>query len=545
MSLQGESFWEDEAQSFYQARNPFFLSGDNPFGIQDLQDRFVFLRYILDNDIHPPLYYAQLGLWSLLGISDWFMRSNSIFWGILTIAAVYYLAKQLPISPLVPLIAASLVALSPFHVEMSIELRMYSLIAFLAVASIIYLHRILNLATPSRWTWIAFTLINAGIYYAQGVGILWLLIPNLIYLGVAIEHWLRNRQLPSTWRLWLVSQGISLMVFIPWFAIKFRGGLGSAAGVAKYLKVPTLVELFATPGRLLFNNAASPSFPSPPLDTPGWILGLLALLTAGLIAAAIVSLRKDYKMLLLLSVPSIGGLFIFYGISAIAKPIFIIRALIFCLPFFAILVAIGLVYVGQLLEQAALKHSLSQVKVLLGYRLVGLVLLTIVAINFASIYQGVVTINRKQWQATGVLVAQQIQPQDVIALPRATMGSFMLYSPPIKREDYNGLLIQKLRSYWVKGAPKKNDTNYHQFLQANRLDYGKNVSWIIVTGATEPDRLIEDKWLDSRIWVMNSPDSDGGLKGGQPMEELMTRLEQIKKHQEQHDFYQVAISAYK
>lgn len=542
ISLQGESFWEDEAQSFYQARNPFFIGADNPFGLHDLVDRFVLLRYIVNNDIHPPFYYAQLGLWSLLGISDWFLRSNSILWGVLAIAAVYAFACKLSPSHLVAIIAASLVAFSPFHVEMSIELRMYSLISCLAVVSISCLHTILHQSRAGKRSWILFTVVNLLIVYSQGIGFLWLLLINLIYLGFLAEYWLQNRQVPPNLRSWVISQLLTVVAFSLWLAIKLKGGVSGVASVARYLKVPTPLELLGVPGKMLFNNTASSNFPAPPLTTPGWILTLLAVLSVTLIAVAIFSLRKNIRTLLLLTVPSLGGLLIIYLISVLGRPVFILRGIIFCLPFFALLVAIGLVYVSQRIPRLLPDRMNYATKIGIANGWLEIVLIAMIAVNAWGIYQGTVSDARKQWQEVGALVAQQIQPQDVILIPRSTMSSLMLYSPPINRQEYNGLLINQLRSYWLRDdfiQKTSAESGYQQFLQSKGLDYGQNVSWIIITPAVDADVLLANRRLEPRIWAITSPN-----KGGARMDQAIALLNQRKTRQAHYEFHQIAVTLY-
>ncbi len=95
-------------------------------------------------DIHPPGYYILLRGWLLLtgypaghadpsGIGLEFAAGFfSLFFGVLLIALVYALARCLA-DPRVALIAAALVALSPYNVWYSQEVRMYTLGAGLGV----------------------------------------------------------------------------------------------------------------------------------------------------------------------------------------------------------------------------------------------------------------------------------------------------------------------------------------------------------------------------------------------------------------------------
>ncbi len=120
----------------------------------------------------PPLWFwiTHVGL-RLFGNSDFTVRVPSAFFGILGIAAIYKLGAALFGDRRVGLVAACLLALSPTHVHYAREARFYTIVPFLGMLSIYFLHRGLRNATaspggtppPSREAarpWIAFTLVT-------------------------------------------------------------------------------------------------------------------------------------------------------------------------------------------------------------------------------------------------------------------------------------------------------------------------------------------------------------------------------------------------
>ena len=125
--LGADSLWYDETVSTY-------LAGSR---LLDL------LRHTA-GDIHPPGYYILLRGWLVLmgyptghadarGIGLEFAAAFlSLFFGVLLIALVYALARRVANHP-IGLIAALLVALSPYNVWYSQEVRMYTLGAALGV----------------------------------------------------------------------------------------------------------------------------------------------------------------------------------------------------------------------------------------------------------------------------------------------------------------------------------------------------------------------------------------------------------------------------
>ena len=89
-------------------------------------------------DVHPPLYFWSLWSWvQLFGESPWAMRSLSVLFGVLTVAAVYGLGTLIAGRRLGNL-AALLTALARFHVWWSQEMRMYVLAGLLGVLSLYF-----------------------------------------------------------------------------------------------------------------------------------------------------------------------------------------------------------------------------------------------------------------------------------------------------------------------------------------------------------------------------------------------------------------------
>ena len=90
------------------------------------------------SDIHPPLYFWLFHVWiRLTGISEFAIRSFSVFLGLITTAVVYVLTLRLSKKRLAASIALLLIALSPYHITWSQDARMYAL-ATLAVGLAAY-----------------------------------------------------------------------------------------------------------------------------------------------------------------------------------------------------------------------------------------------------------------------------------------------------------------------------------------------------------------------------------------------------------------------
>lgn len=103
-------------------------------------------------DVHPPIYYIALRLWSYLFSDSLFaLRGFSVFFGLATAVASYGFVKTAFKSEKAAIIAALLVAVSPFQIQYATEARMYTFGAFLAVLAAYFLVKALSKqqASPS------------------------------------------------------------------------------------------------------------------------------------------------------------------------------------------------------------------------------------------------------------------------------------------------------------------------------------------------------------------------------------------------------------
>ena len=118
--LSNQSFWLDEGASIMAARVP-------------LAQFFEYLKA----DFHPPLYYLFLKLWlPLAGNTEWLIRLPDILLGSASIYLVFLLGKTLfGKTSKLPLVMAILLALNPFHIYYTQELRMYNLATFSVLLS--------------------------------------------------------------------------------------------------------------------------------------------------------------------------------------------------------------------------------------------------------------------------------------------------------------------------------------------------------------------------------------------------------------------------
>ena len=127
-------------------------------------------------DIHPPLYFYLLHVWtSLAGASAFSTRLLSVWFGVLAAALTFALARSLSADRgqgrMAALLALSVAAFSPFAVGEAQETRMYTLTWAVLAAGLLALQR--ALARPHerrRWALVA-VLLAAAVATHYGVGL--------------------------------------------------------------------------------------------------------------------------------------------------------------------------------------------------------------------------------------------------------------------------------------------------------------------------------------------------------------------------------------
>jgi len=173
-------------------------------------------------DIHPPLYYYLLHFWiRLTGSSEFSLAFLSLVFGLLLIPLLFYLGRRL-YGVKIGLLGALLLALSPFNLWYSQEVRMYTLGASLGLISLLFLLRLMK-SQPRlpRRHWVGYILASAlGLYTLYYYAFL-LLAQNLMVIGWWLSRRIKGRERFSLLP-WLSSQIAILLLYLPWLPIAFR-----------------------------------------------------------------------------------------------------------------------------------------------------------------------------------------------------------------------------------------------------------------------------------------------------------------------------------
>ena len=304
-ALAAKCFWFDEGVSVAIAR----------------LDWYNFARILWRREANMSLYYLLLRFWLHLGGSEFFVRSLSVLFAIASIPAIYLLGRRL-FDARVGLIAAALLAINAYHVQYSQEARAYSLMVLLCLLSSLYF--IQSLTEPSRRNRVAYVLTSALAVYAQFFSALLVITQwvSLRFLDRGDSATQAPAKTRNDWR-WIVLLTLPVLVFV----------VTTGTGPLRWVQRPGWQDLWAFALHLTGNGG--------PL--------LLLTFTAACFATLLPALRGRearrvpweswrYRFLLLwwlLPILLTLGL-------ALAKPLFVPRYFIFCLPPLLLLVSSGI-----------------------------------------------------------------------------------------------------------------------------------------------------------------------------------------------------------
>ncbi len=375
--LRQQSLWFDEADIVVRAQRPW---------------SDVFRTFTAQGE-NGPLYNVLLAAWvRVAGISEFAVRFPSAVAGVLAIPAIYLLGRRLA-GPQAGLVAAALLAISPYHIWYSQEAKMYSIVALLAIVSTLLL--VEALASGKRLYWVSYVLVTTVMFYTHVASVL-VFGGQAMFVLVSIRRW--KWQLRAV----LIAFAALTLPYIPiaLWALKVVGG-----------DVPTWqvdVSLVEALRRIGIRFATFRSTPGVEFRA-GWLYFLVAAGTA--IWMLIRSSRRTVGLLLvsLTAVPVFGIWFV-----SLRNSVFSDRYVIGALPAYLVLIAIGL-------SQLARDRRGFVPVLLLSTILVAYTWVPVSDVNRSTIAQ------KEDWRSAYARVAEHAEPNDVFLIHPGYMISTLAY----------------------------------------------------------------------------------------------------------------------
>jgi mannosyltransferase len=318
----------------YLARKPFWL--DEGFSVEVARIGWPsFLHLLWWREANMSLYYLLLRIWLQFASpqhqSEFFLRSLSVIFAAATLPAIYWLAGLL-YDRRVALIATALLAFNAYHVRYAQEARSYSLFVLLATLSSGFL--VAFLRQPSRRLRTAYILTSILAVYAHFYALLLLVAHGLALHRIALRglgspERGRNRDdtaLRSQMRrVWMII-GVAVMPLLIFVA-------KTGAGPIKWIPRPGIRDLLAFYEHL----SGGVSWPLPAIYAAACMAAMMLRKHSPRMSGRMSEDGREQLLLVWLLFPiAVTGLLSF------ARPVFLPRYLIFCLPPLLILVAAGL-----------------------------------------------------------------------------------------------------------------------------------------------------------------------------------------------------------
>lgn len=234
-NLDLKPLWLDEVITalFSLGRNYNDLPLEAVFSVRRLDRIFSFnptvscpqiAHNLATQSTHPPLFFCLMHHWveiHLWGIGThgliWILRSLSALFGVSAIAAVYYL-NRVAFSPAAGLMAAAMMAVSPFCVYLSQEARHYTLPMLLITLALLGLIQIQQDFSRQRLrfsVWLGWVIVNSIGFCVHYFFILAFIAQVVTLFG--LMYWQRYI-LPYKYWLSAILAVISVATsFLPWF----------------------------------------------------------------------------------------------------------------------------------------------------------------------------------------------------------------------------------------------------------------------------------------------------------------------------------------
>ena len=302
------AYWHDEAYSM--------LVSQNLYG-------FIFHDELAAN--HPPFAYFLLAGWRALGmeINAWTVRGLPALFGVLGVAAIFFLGKAL-FNTRTGLIAAFLLAISPFQILHSQDLKEYIYLPFFATVMVLYFYR--ATITKTRRDWITYGVLAGICCYTEAF---------VAPLLVAINCWflLFFRQHKESLKYWFIANVLGALLYLPWLGMmlqKVHLYLVQAEGW--WVPAPTLWSVLFYFKTIAFGYAAVK-----PFFHLAFFLFLILFLY-GIYQALKTNQRGTFLLLFWAVLP----VAMVYAISLIGQSVFLIRAMLPYAIAVYVLVAAGL-----------------------------------------------------------------------------------------------------------------------------------------------------------------------------------------------------------
>lgn len=313
-------YWQDEVHNLLQAEQlgKVLLTGD-----------------LASN--HPPLPVILVAGWRALGLdaNEWTMRMLPVTLGLLGLVAAFLVGRRL-FGARTGLVVAFIMAIAPFHVYQSQELKEYILLPFTGALAVLALYEATERNT-FRW-WALYAVLAAISCYSD-------LFAGPLLVGVNLWFLMQLRGRGDRLRNWFLANVVGALLFVPQLGVMWRLTRATIIDLtAWWLPPPSLMRLAFYLKTLAFGYS----------DAKPWFKIALFLFCALALAGGLIAWRRDRRTALLLFCWFAVPIALVYGISMVTQSIFLIRSMIpYAVPFY-LLIAVAVTRIPRFGMRAAM-----------------------------------------------------------------------------------------------------------------------------------------------------------------------------------------------
>ncbi len=289
----------------------------------------------------PPLFFVLAWLSMKLGDPTVTIRLPSLVLGTATVPLIYLVGRR-AVGGRAGVVAAALLALSPFAIFYSTEARPYATLTFFVVLCTLAL--LVALDTGRTGWWVAYAVSGCLVLYAHYFGLFVLLAQGLWVLWAHRDRW----------RPFFIAGAAIAVGYLPW-VIAFLGQKGNSISILAFYAP---LNASGIERELLRLFPGHPSFVVSELPGRGVVAVLGLALAVGLVAGARRALTRDGGSprpapgLVLVGALALAPILGFLLYSALGPELFIARYLSAALPFVALLAGAVVTWPGRTVSLA-------------------------------------------------------------------------------------------------------------------------------------------------------------------------------------------------
>nr|WP_255604476.1 glycosyltransferase family 39 protein [Oscillochloris sp. ZM17-4] len=351
-----------------------------------------------------PLDYVVTSLMAMLDKTDFGLRMPAMIWGVLAIYFIYRIGSSVLGSPVIGLCAAFLLAVSPTHIEYSQEIRFYSLFTLLSIISVLMFARALERGTWVSWMGFATVLILSALthYYTVFVILVLGIFALLIAGGTRTDRMALFRLRPDLRFLipFAASVACAIGAIGAWYMLS-GGGRPSPFTFT----FPSATDIFAAPLSGLY--------------WPNHLIGYGVFPALALVGLGLGLARRQPWVIVLTLIPAVavaGTLALDSTFSYFYTP----RQILFTVPFYILLVAVGIVYgATALLRRPAIANGAAAIIAII----IGGLLTPQIQAYYAY--------PKANWRDTALFLRGALTHSDtILALDPDPLNTYLLYYEP-------------------------------------------------------------------------------------------------------------------